>query len=166
MLFVACDGVIDMLLVNRQSVGIQKSDISIAEKNRISPKDDFSAKPGVRRRKMKGTQDVPFPTVTGGNEATLSGSHLSGSFCIFAHFPTYCLPSLKSLNISSPQGSLLMFIIGADIAAIQPLAYFFYHSKVEIVLLYRKQILNAMRSCQIVVLDAIYCFFLPSPIAS
>ncbi|XP_021835936.2 dol-P-Glc:Glc(2)Man(9)GlcNAc(2)-PP-Dol alpha-1,2-glucosyltransferase isoform X2 [Spinacia oleracea] len=85
MLFVACDGVIDMLLVNRQSVGIQKSDISIAEKNRISPKDNFSAKPGVRRRKMKGTQDVPFPTVTGGNEATLSGSHLSGLFDEFQY---------------------------------------------------------------------------------
>ncbi|XP_010673048.2 dol-P-Glc:Glc(2)Man(9)GlcNAc(2)-PP-Dol alpha-1,2-glucosyltransferase isoform X2 [Beta vulgaris subsp. vulgaris] len=80
MLFVACDGVIDMFLIDRQSLGVQKSSISVDEKDRVIPKDDFAAKPGVRRRKMKGTLDAPSSAVTGGYEVALSRSHLSGMF--------------------------------------------------------------------------------------
>lgn len=75
MLFVACGGVIDMLLVNRQ---IQESNMSIDEKDQVTSIDDIAAKSGVRRRRMKSTSDVPSPTVTRGNEGARSRSHLSG----------------------------------------------------------------------------------------
>uniref|UniRef100_A0A803LT21 Dol-P-Glc:Glc(2)Man(9)GlcNAc(2)-PP-Dol alpha-1,2-glucosyltransferase n=1 Tax=Chenopodium quinoa TaxID=63459 RepID=A0A803LT21_CHEQI len=78
MLFVPCGGVIDMLLVNRLSVGIQKSNLSIGEKDQITPKDGFVAKPGIRRRKMKSSLHVPCPTSTGDDESAFSRSHLSG----------------------------------------------------------------------------------------
>lgn len=89
MLFVACDGVIDMFLIDRQSLGVQKSSISVDEKDRVIPKDDFAAKPGVRRRKMKGTLDAPSSAVTGGYEVALSRSHLSGLHLFL--FTLYCL---------------------------------------------------------------------------
>ncbi|CAO2822350.1 unnamed protein product [Amaranthus hypochondriacus] len=74
MLFVACDGIIDMLLVGNQN--IQKSNTYIAEKNQVTPKDDFAAKPGVRRRKMKSIEEVSRPEIT--RPIALSLSHFSG----------------------------------------------------------------------------------------
>ncbi|XP_021744670.1 dol-P-Glc:Glc(2)Man(9)GlcNAc(2)-PP-Dol alpha-1,2-glucosyltransferase-like isoform X2 [Chenopodium quinoa] len=78
MLFVACGGVIDMLLANRLSVDIQKSNLSISEKDQITPTDGFVAKPGIRRRKMKSTLHVPRLSATGDDESAFLQSHLSG----------------------------------------------------------------------------------------
>uniref|UniRef100_A0A803MJ51 Dol-P-Glc:Glc(2)Man(9)GlcNAc(2)-PP-Dol alpha-1,2-glucosyltransferase n=1 Tax=Chenopodium quinoa TaxID=63459 RepID=A0A803MJ51_CHEQI len=86
MLFVACGGVIDMLLANRLSVDIQKSNLSISEKDQITPTDGFVAKPGIRRRKMKSTLHVPRLSATGDDESAFLQSHLSGDLCIFLIF--------------------------------------------------------------------------------
>ncbi|KAL2895851.1 Dol-P-Glc:Glc(2)Man(9)GlcNAc(2)-PP-Dol alpha-1 2-glucosyltransferase [Bienertia sinuspersici] len=73
-LFVACEGVIDMLLVNRQSIGFQKLNMSISEKDQVTP---IAAKPGIRRRKMKSTINDSSSAVISGTEAAVSKSHFS-----------------------------------------------------------------------------------------
>lgn len=87
MLFVAYDGIIDTLLVGNQN--IQKSNTYIAEKDQVTPKDDFAAKPGLRRRKTKSTEEVFRPEIT--HPIALSQSHFSGDLCTFVVFVTYRL---------------------------------------------------------------------------
>lgn len=77
MLFVACSGVMDLMLVHqRDGVGLQKSDVTTSEKGQITREDDFAVNPGLRRRKMKNTVDIPTAAIP--SETNIPSSHLSG----------------------------------------------------------------------------------------
>uniref|UniRef100_A0A7C9ECE6 Dol-P-Glc:Glc(2)Man(9)GlcNAc(2)-PP-Dol alpha-1,2-glucosyltransferase n=1 Tax=Opuntia streptacantha TaxID=393608 RepID=A0A7C9ECE6_OPUST len=77
MFFVACTSVIDLIMNHQRHRGhTQKSNVTIGEKTLISPKEDFSANPGFRRRKGKSTVDDPTRVVP--RETAMSRSQLSG----------------------------------------------------------------------------------------
>ena len=86
----ACTSVIDLIMNHQRHRGdTQKSNVTIGEKTLISPKEDFSANPGFRRRKGKSTVDDPTWVVP--RETAMSRSQLSGFLLYFVSQFCYLL---------------------------------------------------------------------------